>query len=530
MKETRRLDILAAIGGVLAVGWMGLAVAFLCNANQIVNTAEDRDYLRPVIIRRAGTPDLKADLEIMLPGIGEHDKKPDTGKIRQALDKYPDSPRLNLRLGTYGNEPLASQALRHMSDLDPRNALPLYLLASRAGSRASWDEASSLVKRANSLPKLEVYKLPYPLARGDIRLESCISQADSGMESLVSAIGKNAQDHALELHAVGRNDEALAILADARRVGWRLMRLDGVDAVDCLVGNKIVRNCSRAALRIAKDTNNQEALALATADMEKCSYIRAGFRAHADGLIDDMLKRLMKFMALAFSLCGLIFLSTSCLTGLAAHWSASRKSKGVPASSLHDEATASLLAGGRMLWRYALLIIACSASTAFLASMPYAPSPLSTAMVFAGVLVPFVLPAWMDAAVRKQYREVYNHLAEQRGVDMLPKKRRLAPIHDRREIDRRLAGLDGSFVITLSIWALLVCTLLRVEFHAYPWQITKTMGGMPQAEMKYVKDLVDGKVKVPQKYIDQVKREEARYNVQHPTSNAQRSRRNGVIR
>lgn len=292
------------------------------------------------------------------------------------------------------------------------------------------------------------------------------------------------------------------------------MRLDGVDAIDCLVGNKIALSCDKAAAQIAKETHNQQELALVTTDMEKCLYVRAGCRAYADKLVDNMLDKVKRFMALAFSLYGLLGLSGGTLTGLLALRSFERKSRGMPASSLHDKATGIVFPGRRMLSIYAVAFLACSASTLLLVSMPAGLSPAPVATMFIGIMIPFTTPLYLYGRARKQYKETYNHLAEESGAELLPKKIRLMAIQDRREITRRLVGLDGGLMVTMTFWGLLLSMGLRLCYGAYPWQITKAMGGMPQAEMRYVKDLVDGKVKVPQKYIDQIKREEARFKKQ----------------
>ena len=75
----------------------------------------------------------------MMPASIEADVKPTVDKVRQAVGKYPNSARLQFRLGTYGND---GQALRRAAELDTNNALPLYYLASKA---ASMDETLALL-------------------------------------------------------------------------------------------------------------------------------------------------------------------------------------------------------------------------------------------------------------------------------------------------------------------------------------------------------------------------------------------------
>ena len=512
MKETRRLDVLAAIGGVLAVVCLVLVFAFLREANRLINVFEGREDLRPAFVKQVRQSDLRADLEIMLREHGE----PNVDKIKKALKKYPDSPRLNLRLGIYGEEPLASDALRRLSKLDPNNALPLYLLAAKAASKGSWDQAQALVKQGDRMPRLDPYKLPCDLAKGDGFLEMTIHTVDVGTNTRLAGLGISAGKHALRLHAQGRDAEALSLLADVRQLGRRLMHLAGADMIDVLAGSLIIRRCNEAAGQIAKDTSDKEQLADVRGEMERCLYIRAGCRQYTDTLVDSMLGRLTKFFTLSFSLYGLLHLSVATLGGLTGFWIGGRKSKGMPVSTLHDEATAAVFTCGRMLSMYAIVFLACSASTLMLASMPDAFSPVTGALLFIGILIPTLVPLWMSERIKKQYKETYNRLAEQRGVELLPIKLKLMTTQDRRMITRRLAGMDGGFLITLAIWATLLSIGLKLHFNAYPWQINKTIGGMPQAEMRYVKDLVDGKIKVPQKYIDEVKREEARRNAQHP--------------
>ena len=509
MKETRRLDVLAIIGGVLALGCVVLVSASVYEFQRFTRLVEYPDEAVPAILANAHQSDLRADLEIMLSKRG-YSSKPDAAKIKKALQKYPNSPRLNLRLGTYGEEPLASAAFRRLSELDPDNALPLYLLASKAASKGSWNEVQELVRRANGLPRLDPYKFPYSLARGDMFLEMHMHTVDTGINTRLAGLSRNSGKYALKLHAQGKDVEALAYLADVRQLGRRLMRRDGADMLDALVGSTIVRNCNRTVAQIASGTGNEKLLARIEAENNLRTQIRAGCRQYTDIFVDNMLSRMKKFGALSFSLYGLVHLSLATLVGLVGLRGLTRKSKRIPVSDLHLQATSAVFTSERLLTVYALTLLACGSSTLLLASMRDALSPVSIAMLSIGILLPLAVPVWMGERVKGEYRTTYNRLAEQSGVEVLPKRRKLMSVQDKREMDRRLMGLDGGFVITLAIWALLVSIGVKAHFNAYPWQITKAMGGMPQAEMKYVKDLVDGKVKVPQKYIDEIKREEAR--------------------
>jgi hypothetical protein len=42
---------------------------------------------------------------------------------------------------------------------------------------------------------------------------------------------------------------------------------------------------------------------------------------------------------------------------------------------------------------------------------------------------------------------------------------------------------------------------MKVTMDAFPWQMERATAGLYQEEPKYVRDLLAGKVKVPEKYI-----------------------------
>jgi len=263
--------------------------------------------------------------------------------------------------------------------------------------------------------------------------------------------------------------------------------------------------------------------------MKMWMNIRAGIRAF---LLDNEYDKTRPIVRFAFlSMVGSYGLFACCgglLVSLGWVWALSRKDRRLPVSPLHMEATSKVYSARALLRLYLLTFIACSLLMIPMVSVNPNSALFSIAAGIAIVGVPAV-PMVLDGRMTRSYRKTYQALAEQAGLEPLPKPK-LMSVQDKRELARRDAGLLGGFVITLALWSILVSVGLKLTFGGYTWQITKAMGGMPQAEMRYVKDLVDGKVKVPQKYIDEIKREEARYNVQRSTSNAQRSRRNGEIR
>ena len=520
MKETRRLDILAAIGGVLAMVILtnfGILGYRYHSSNHF-----DEYWAREAILKNARQPATRAALDVML-------KSPslsfqlDPSKLKKAAKEYPNDPRLNLYMGVFAEEPIASEALEHLSKLDPNNALLIYLLASKASSRGDWGEARSLLAKADELKGFDCYDFPYAMANGDFGLECQLSQANSdGAERVqhdLRKLAKGTCDHALKLHAAGRDHEALAILKEIRQLGWRPIRRDGADIIDALRGSAIVRTSDDARTQIASDIGDGKVLADAGAEIEKTILIRAGTRAFVlEDAYDpsDRMIRLVFTGIIAFWV--LVACSMALIMNLIGLGVMLRKSRGLQVSPMHAEATTKAYSAANLIKVYAVAFVV--PFLAFLAMTIIDPgSHWFAAVTCIAMFSMVIVPMGLNAHISKRYEKAYSALAQEASLEPLPKSKLMAA-QDKRELLRRDAGLLGGFLITLSFSILVLSTALRLHFGAYPCQITKAMGGMPQAEMRYVKDLVDGKVKVPQKYIDEIKREEARINAQHSTKSA----------
>ena len=512
MKETRRLDILAAIGGVLGLVCLLIVGSFLYQTQRLMRSCEEMSAVPGALSADVRQPDLKAETDAVI-AANPLGYRPDIRKLRIAVRRYPNSPRLSFRLGACARTPEGTQALKHAAELAPDNSVPLYVLASRAESRK---EAVALLYQANGRLSFDPYTLPYELAQGDSVMELELRSIGYDMESPVyTSIKKLANvacSRAKELHAAHKDGEASYVLEDVRKMGQRLMYREDAEITDVLLGSHILRDCSLVGMKIAKGDKSR--IMHFESEIKKSVCIRAGCRSFLDEQAQAMMSKTWKFFEISFSLYGLLHVSLGALIGgVMAYWGM-RKSKRVPSSDLHMRTTAMVLPGERLFRIYALALFGCGVSTLVLASIRETIKPLSLIVMLIAVFIPMFVPMLVSIQARRQYRDTYNHLAEQEGKEMLPKKKK-SP-QDRREIERRMSGLDGGFAITLAIWALVVSIGLKHYFHAYPWQPNKAMGGMPQAEMKYVKDLVDGKIKVPQKYIDEVKREDARREAKRP--------------
>ncbi|HET6453821.1 MAG TPA: hypothetical protein VFI02_05405 [Armatimonadota bacterium] len=507
MKETRRLDILAAIGGVLALALVIAVFGIYLQETRLVPPDEMKCW--NAMLRSIRRPDVREDLQALKPPNGSLDV--DMEQLRRAARKYPSSPRITFHLGVLATDPLASEELRHLSRLDPGNALPFYLLASEASSSGDWDSALKLLAKANSLEGLDLYDFPLEFAKRDGVLEMGLEMASSGANMAVYSdlrdLAKNAARHATNLHTGGKGSDAMALLAGVRQMGWALARRHDAKAMDALVGCSILRICNKAGTRIAADMHNDSELARIRAESEELTCIRAGVRMFTIEITERMTNRTIKFLFLSVPVFLLLISFSLCmLSSLVWLTMDIFRSRRLPASDFHREAAARVYSTGRLLKLYGLLFLSACLPTLVLLGVDAELKPISyLAIGFA--MSPTLVFILLVGRTSRLYKDTYRELAEQAGVEVHPKWKRV-PIQEWREFLRRAAGLEGGSVITLAIWALLLSIGLKAHFNAYPWQLTKAMGGMPQAEMKYVKDLVDGKVKVPQKYIDEVKREE----------------------
>ena len=123
--------------------------------------------------------------------------------------------------------------------------------------------------------------------------------------------------------------------------------------------------------------------------------------------------------------------------------------------------------------------------------------------ILAAILLPSVL---LHLWATFRYKRAHRQAAGQEN----PKFWSGAPAAEKREVIRRLAGVHGGAMIFLAIWGILTSGGTKLMTGAFPWQCDRLTSQPLEREARYVTDLLDGKIEVPQKYIDEVEEREKR--------------------
>lgn len=531
MKETRRLDILALIGGILAV----VAIAGLMYVNYTANaeTGKTPTELREALLRSMPDTDLRADLEVLtewpwgkdaireaeaLSNRPERDAEKtalETEKqkrlhtlpvLARAVSKFPNSARLQLRVGTLGEEPQRPAALRRAAEMDRRNALPLYLLASEAASRGSLDEALSLVSEGNRRHWADWYPMPTTLGGNQRNAEMIASEANSSARwptyPIIRQLAVSLSKHAGDLYKTGRGDKADEIVGQVKAMGWRLAGGNQANLMDLLVGKAIVQIANKYAKEAYLGTGDKARLAKLEAENQRLIYIAAGGRYGSNRSMESFWRGLGMFAAYSVPAAMAGAALTLVLFGSLIWWGIlALRSRRKPASEMHLEATAKAFPAGRLLKVYALVAGILAVETV---ALVYCASALKVellttvdgaAVIFSAILMLGVL-VWASIAYKKAYRQA----AESAG-ETISKPWKGYPVADKRERQRRLTGVFGGVMAAIAVWGILVSGYMKVTMDAFPWQVDRAIAGLYQDEPKYVRELLAGKVKVPEKYI-----------------------------
>lgn len=535
MRETRRLDVLAVIGGVLALVAIAVQGYYTIRARTysfVARAAETRE----AILQRMPDTDVRADFEALTAMwdkkyvkrmealYREYEKKPGEGYrldreqlqigrtgilLERAIRKFPNSARLHFRLAMFTTGPSSIEAIRKASELDPGNALPCYLLASDAASRKAWDEALRFLMQGNNRKRLT----EYPLLRryidrhgvaGLILLPGATADYEFSVISRLRRLATGISGHALEIHASGRTDEALKMLDSVKQMGWKCTRAEDAATFDVLVGSVLVAISNKREAQIYTETGSKAGLAQVQKEKGKLAYLRAGCRAYVGQLMEGLVRRGARFSAPIASVAPIIGQSWLAAIMLVVWAAFALRTRGKPASELHLEAAAKSFSAGRLLKYYAPIFLPPGLAASALMYLAFSKYMLVMAAAGAAFLVPSVLLLWLSARL---YRKTYLQTAESLGREK-PRFWAGAPAQDKREIARRLAGVHGGAMIFLILWALLVSGGTKLAIGAFPWQIERAFAGVYKTELRYAADLVAGKVKVPQKYIREAEQRE----------------------
>ena len=526
MKETRRLDILAAIGGVLAIAAIVIAFNFSI-AGMGTSTDEQYTKARNSILNRMPDNDLRADCELLTaqnrfsyPEV--YAKREEI--TRRAADRFPNSARVQLHAGVLLKGPASVKSLKRAAELYKSNSLPLYLLASEAASRNAWDEVNHLMKAAGERKKYTEYPIQYesipaagPVERLGVLCEfiSPFTPVSSQLRTLARSVG----NHSLELHESGKSQEALALLAETKQIGWSMMSGEPGRFMNVIVGNSIISISHRYEKQILQQTGSTVELNTIKGEVDRLHYLMAGFRLHTDTFMQELVRNMMQFFSPTVSVVPIslqVWLMVFALISFA--WLAFA-SRGKPASELHPSVTEQTFKLGRLIRLYAIVFLPIGIAASFVFYFSGSEAlEYETPILLVAAIVPCVILYWRTAS---WYKKAFRKAAEEAGQEV-PRLWKGVPKADKREVARRLAGVHGGAVVFLVVWGLLISAGMKVYFGAFPWQIEHMLFEPLQREQQYVDDLLSNKIKVPEKYIraeeEKEKKAEKRREMKIPPS------------
>ncbi len=506
MKATRRLDVLSIIGGILAVGMLTASAIYIhrMSADSYCSSSEK---LRQAMLKCLPTPDMRADLELAAPWDSKHDVKTRLPALRNAVKDYPQSARLQLRLGALTEGAESTKALEQAARLDPTNALPIYLLANKAVSSGKLDESISLVKQANSLNHMDWYPLPFEGCKGDGTLELDMIAANSSLLFACNntrTVSRRLTEHASSLHATGKTPEALLILSEVKKTGWNLIRKDKNTSYELMVGIAIVQKAHKVEKKIYTETHNQTGLEQVARENKEMMRLKAGGIAWVQQCNDILGQGVnaLSFVALSSVVGSGIPQAWLLLVCLLSWGILALRSRGIPASEYHEAATERAFPAGRLVKVYALMFVVLATVTAGATRVALSAQNdrMSAMTATACMVIPRVLALvvliWAAAAYRRSYKSIVRAANNE-----APAPWKGYPIADKRERQRRLTGVCGGMVITLALMIAVLTLYSKTTMNSYPWEIDPFPAGIYKLESKYVADLVAGKVKVPETYI-----------------------------
>jgi hypothetical protein len=285
-------------------------------------------------------------------------------------------------------------------------------------------------------------------------------------------------------------------------MGWRVAGGNQANLMDLLVGRAIVQIANKYAKEAYLGTGDKVRLAKLEAENQRLIYIAAGGSYGINRSMDSLARRFAAVSAytvpalIAGEALALIMLASLIWWGILA-----LRSRRSAASEIHLAATAMAFPAGRLLKIYALVAGILAVETIVLTLCASAVKvELLTVVDGAAMALSALLMLWVLVWASIAYKRAYRQAAESAG-ETIAKPWKGYPVADKRERQRRLTGVFGGVMAAIFVWGILVSGYMKVTMDAFPWQMERATAGLYQEEPKYVRDLLAGKVKVPEKYI-----------------------------
>lgn len=511
MNETRRLDIFARVGGVLAlltvIACIGTIIYGIYQSSKI-----DESWLqaRDDILQRMPDSEVKADFavttasnKIFYPTIYPNREK----ILAQAIRKYPNSARLQFRLGTTVEGPASLDALMKAVKLDPANGATYYALASAEAEKGNWGRATEYLKQGNMCKVFSTYPFTNTELNPKGIFEAVVAQDSGGgnfvlyqgmrFRNMMRAMGKHAQ----MLQSQGKTDEAVGMLNEARQMGWATMGKDHGNIMTVVYGTNIIILADHYAKPIYESTHSASGLAQLKQDTREIAYLQAGQNKYLDDSMRHLIRNTDLFFSMLIPAAPILLESLLTLFVIMGWIGHSRKSRDTDASELHDAATARAFSFSRMMKAYAAIFVIPGILTAVAAIIVCLTSPAkyflsAIAIPVIAVLYPVVM--YVRGAV--SYKRAYRYVAEEAGTTA-PRSWRTASRADRREVARRLSGVFGGSMVLLTVLGLMISVGMKIGFGTFPWQPEHFLSDYCAYEKQYTSDLLAHKIVVPEEKI-----------------------------
>lgn len=510
VRATRNLKILGIIGGILSLAAIVLSIySMVTTIDEVSN--ENWTSSRNCLLKRMPPSELRADFAILTSRNEFLDPEAYATRditLEQASQKYPNSARVQLRVGLFSKNETAIKALHKAAALDTQNALPLYLLASKAAARGAWDESFDLLKQGN----MREYSTGYPIYAKDLPIRGMkeavnmidIDIIDGGNSYCANLrqLARTLSRHATELQPSGQIVAALRTTDEVKKMSRAVMSGapgDEKNTMSVLTGVAMTGIALNAEKQIYRSNKNRAGLAKVEHESRETCYLKVGVNLYFGKMMEYTLVRMRRLFTAPVAV-GSIFVQILFTFIYLIVWGVlALKSRNIPANELHFKATELAFPTGRLLLYYFLFFVPAGIATSvigyrssfssFLFEMP------------ASILVISVLPVALGIWAHCMYGRAYRREAQKDGNETPKFRWKRAPVQEKREYIARMSGVHGGALIFLTICALGILVWVKSSQGVYPWQIDSIFSDSRKEESRYIGELLAHKIKVPESAI-----------------------------